>query len=509
MATSLAGQQLGKYRVLEPLGSGGMARVYRAYHPKLDRYVAIKVLRSDLVEDPTFLSRFRQEAQSVAALRHPNIIQVFDFDVEEELYYMVMELLDGDSLHTRLNDYRIRRSKIPYGEMARILLNVLDGLAYAHAEGMIHRDLKPANILLTKKGEAVLADFGIAQIVGGTQHTVSGALLGTLSYMAPEQGLQGICDTRSDIYSMGIIFYEMLTQQPPFKADTPLAVLLKHVNDPLPIPHQIDPTIPIALERVVLKALAKEPDDRYQSAAEMAEAVQQAVAAADIELPSRISLPLSFSTVQAPSESVAVISGTAREELAGAGFAAEETDDSLGPKLEAELAALKEAQKQRIAESPENGDFDHGRDLPMQFAVLTAVFTLIGTNLLMIMAMGLFSSQRAFTYFWPGELTLVAGGLFYMMKSSKNIWLTIPAGILLGLSMMFAFSSIFNAWDGWRYSWPLVIFLITGVVWWTLNWAGRGEETNQYALLIGHRFSLISYGLVGIVVIVSLFLGRV
>ncbi|MDX8400166.1 MAG: protein kinase, partial [Gallionellaceae bacterium] len=150
MAVSLEGQKLGKYTILEPLGSGGMARVYRAYHPKLDRYVAVKVLRSDLVDDPTFLSRFRQEAQSVAALRHPNIIQVFDFDVETEtdMYYMVMELLDGDSLHTRINDYRVRDDKMPYGEMVRIMLDVLDGLDYAHAEGMIHRDIKQANILL-------------------------------------------------------------------------------------------------------------------------------------------------------------------------------------------------------------------------------------------------------------------------------------------------------------------------------------------------------------------------
>ena len=502
MATPLTGQQLGKYRVLEPLGSGGMARVYRAYHATLDRYVAIKVLRSDLVEAPTFLSRFRQEAQSVAALRHPNIIQVFDFDVEDDLYYMVMELLDGDSLHTRLNDYRIRHSQIPYGEMARILLNVLDGLAYAHAEGMIHRDLKPANILLTKKGEAVLADFGIAQIIGSTQHTVSGALLGTLNYMAPEQGLKGTCDARSDIYAMGIIFYEMLTQQPPYKADTPLAILLKHVHDPLPIPHEIDPTIPLPLERVVLKALAKEPDDRYQTAVEMAEAVRQAVAAAGIDIPTRISLPLSFATGQAPSESVAVVSGTARGKLVGADFAAQETDASLGPRLEAELAALKEAEKQQMVDPLA----DSG--MSVRSAVVTAVFALIGSNLIMIMAMGLFNSHSAFDYFWPSELALVAGGFFYTMQASKNIWFTIPASILLGLSIMFAYSNIFNAWSGWAYSWPLVIFLVMGTVSWTLSSAEHGVVARQQqAMLVGYRFSRIAYGLVVIVAIVSLFSG--
>ncbi len=149
---------------------------------------------------------------------------------------------------------------MPLGEVVRIMLDVLDGLAYAHSEDMIHRDVKPANILLTKRGQAVLTDFGIAQIVGGTRYTVSGALMGTLSYMAPEQGLEGHCDARSDIYSLGIVFYEMLTGEPPFDADTPLAILMKHVNDPLPLPRKMDPTIPKWLERVVLKALAKRPE---------------------------------------------------------------------------------------------------------------------------------------------------------------------------------------------------------------------------------------------------------
>ncbi|MEA3339959.1 MAG: protein kinase, partial [Chloroflexota bacterium] len=273
---SLEGQMLGKYRVLEPLGRGGMARVYRAYHPQLDRYVAIKVLRSDLVEEGEFLPRFRREARAVAALRHPNIVQVFDSDARDNIYYIVLELLEGDTLKTRLNDYRTRSESIPLGEMARVLLDVLDGLAYAHSEGMIHRDIKPANILLTKHGQAVIADFGIARIVGGTRHTMSGALLGTLDYMAPEQGMKGQSDARSDIYSLGIVLYEMLTQRTPFEADTPLAVLLKHVNDPLPLPRKIDPTIPESFERIVLKSLSKEPDDRYQSAEEMAQALRQA-----------------------------------------------------------------------------------------------------------------------------------------------------------------------------------------------------------------------------------------
>ncbi|MCE1253819.1 MAG: serine/threonine protein kinase, partial [Anaerolineae bacterium] len=194
---SLEGQTLGKYQILQPLGQGGMARVYKAYHPKLERYVAIKVLRPDLIGEEEFLDRFRREAQSVAALRHPNIVQVFDFDVQDDIYYMVMELLEGDTLKSRMNLYRTRSQIMPYDEMIKILLDVLNGLGYAHTQGMVHRDIKPANILITRQGQAVLADFGIVQIVGATRHTVSGALIGTLNYMAPEQGLRGTSDARS------------------------------------------------------------------------------------------------------------------------------------------------------------------------------------------------------------------------------------------------------------------------------------------------------------------------
>ena len=339
---SLEGQTLGRYRILEPLGRGGMARVYRAYHPQLDRYVAVKVLRSDLADEEEFLARFQREARAVAALRHSNIVQVYDFDAQEDLYYMVMELLEGDTLRVRLSDYRTRDEKMPLGEMVRVLLDVLDGLAYAHSEGMIHRDIKPGNILLTQRGQAVVADFGIAQIVGGTRHTAVGALMGTLDYIAPEQGLKGQSDARSDIYSLGIVLYEILTQRTPFDADTPLAVLMKHVNDPLPLPRAIDPDIPESFERIVLKALAKSPDDRHQSAEEMAQALREAAEVEELELPSRISLPFSFTTSDAPSESVAVFSGTARERIGDAEFAADDTDAHLGQRLAAEGATAAE-----------------------------------------------------------------------------------------------------------------------------------------------------------------------
>ncbi len=348
---SLEGQTLGKYHILEPLGQGGMAQVYRAYHPSLDRYVAIKILRSDLVEDQEFLSRFSREARSVAALRHPNIVQVFDFDVEDEVYYMVMELLEGDTLKAYLNRYRGRSERVPPAEICRILTDVLKGLGYAHGEGIIHRDIKPANILLTRKGEAVITDFGIAQIVGGTKYTVAGALMGTLHYMAPEQGIGKNIDARSDIYSLGVVLYEMLIGHPPFDADTPLAILMKHMNDPLPIPTESGRTIPEPFERVVLKALAKQPEDRYQTAEAMLQAVQEAAAAYGSGAAAYGSGGAAYSgggaeglsvdgsageIVTDPavdSETPLVFSGTERRNITDRQFAVDDTDANLEQKL--------------------------------------------------------------------------------------------------------------------------------------------------------------------------------
>jgi serine/threonine protein kinase len=471
-----------------------MAQVFRAYHPQLDRYVAIKVLRADLVEDEEFLTRFQREARAVAALRHPNIVQVYDFDVQEGDYYMVMELLEGDTLKARLNDYRLRSEQIPLGEVVRIILDVLDGLAYAHSEGMIHRDIKPANILLSKRGQAVIGDFGIAQIIGGTRHTATGALMGTLHYIAPEQGLEGRSDARSDIYSLGIVLYEMFTGAPPFDADTPLAILMKHLNDPLPLPRQIDASIPEPFERVILKALSKDPEARFQGAGEMAEALRAAAEQAEIELPSRISLPLSFKTAEAPSESVAVLSGASREKVTDVQFAADETDATLGKKLEEERAAAMATQTQASTAQPaaEGEDLSPTavRSLKRHWAgesnlwksVPAAIGILIGANLLVVM-LGILTKRWAFGRGWAMEPLLVGLLLCTIMAASGLTGMIIPTAIVLGNGILLTYSALTNWWGQWAFLWILEPALVFGSIW-LLTWLNKQEDRASQLELI-------------------------
>jgi serine/threonine protein kinase len=447
MAGTLEGQTLGKYRVLEPLGRGGMARVYRGYHPELDRYVAIKVLRPDLVEEEEFLGRFKREARSVAALRHPNIVQVYDFDVQGDATYMVMELLEGATLKSPLNRARSAGKPMDLGQAARIMLDVLEGLSYAHGEKMIHRDLKPANILLTSSGQAVIADFGIAHIIGGTRQTISGALMGTLNYMAPEQGLEGVCDERSDIYSLGVILYEMLTQRIPFDADTPLAILMKHVNDPLPLPRQIDPSIPEPFERVVLKALAKKPEDRYQTAAEMAEAVREAAEESGIELPPQISVPASPAHAPAPSVSAAVLSGQERDDLSNASFAAQDTDTSI------ERQRRGEQVRGRLSAPPRRSNAG--------LAVAGAILLPVLGNLCLLTAAATTGSWTLYTSGWPIQVFLAGWVLSLIMYLSSSIWMLIPAGPTVVTAVILTYCQLTGNWNQWSFLW---LFEAWGVV---------------------------------------------
>jgi serine/threonine protein kinase len=466
-AFSLEGHTLGKYRILQPLGQGGMARVYRAYHPQLNRYVAVKVLRTDLPGQEELLTRFRREAQAIAALRHPHIIQVFDFDVEDGLYYMVMELVEGDTLKARMNDYRTRGERLPLAEVLRILLDVLDGLAYAHEVGVIHRDLKPANILLTRDGQAVLSDFGIAQIVGGTQHTATGILMGTLHYMAPEQGAER-GDQRSDIYSLGVLFYEMLIGKPPFDADTPLAILMKHMNDPLPLPSASRPEIPASLEAVIFRALAKNPAERFAAAADMSAALMRAAAEADIDIPGRISPAFSFSTTEAPEEPVAVFSGDEREMVPHPEDASDRTDSTLGERLHPGSPP----------ESPTAGMSRAHRILWILLAegVLLFGFLAFAINNLIITGNPIVLEKG-----WPVFILLPAIFLCMLLEVIPQPALFIPVPLLAWVGLLCGFYALSGRWDIWT-PWlctPLALLAGLGIA--LSEWsAAAGKKSGKY-----------------------------
>lgn len=278
------GKTLGSYRLVEQIGQGGMATVFKAYQPSMDRYVAVKILPSHFTQDATFVARFTQEARVLAKLEHPHILPVYDYGEQEGITYLVMRYVEAGTLH----DLIAQHGTLPLREIARLMGQVGRALGYAHDQGVIHRDIKPSNVLIDPQGNAFLTDFGIAKIVAGTaNYTGTGAVIGTPAYMAPEQGLGKPLDARCDIYALGVMLYEMVTGQVPFDAETPLAVMMKHVYDPLPLPRSLRPDIPEVIERIILKALAKLPEDRFQSAVQMVETLERAVDG----LPTEVDLP--------------------------------------------------------------------------------------------------------------------------------------------------------------------------------------------------------------------------
>ncbi len=274
---------IGKYQIIEKIGRGAMAEVYKAYHAHLERYVAIKILHSFLSEKTDILNRFQREAKHVASLSHPNIVQVYDFDSLGTLYYMVMEYIDGPTLKKLIKENLAEGKLMPLREVLWIISNVGNALAYAHKVGVVHRDIKPANVMIDKGERVVLTDFGLAKIVSGPQFTTTGALVGTPAYMSPEQGLGQAGDARSDIYSLGAMMYQLVTGRFPFIAETPIATVFKHINAPLPWPRTINPDIPEDVEQIIVRAMEKNPDDRFQSVDEFLKALSNVDALADKE----------------------------------------------------------------------------------------------------------------------------------------------------------------------------------------------------------------------------------
>jgi serine/threonine protein kinase len=263
-----------RYAVGELLGRGGMAEVYLATDRVLDRPVAVKVLGGWLAHDGTFVERFRREALASARISHPNLVAVFDAGSEDGLHYIVMEHVPGKTLADEIR----KDGRLQPEQATRIAASVGDALGVAHAAGIVHRDVKPANVMLTPDGRTKLMDLGIARSIDGESITRASSILGTAGYVSPEQARGDPVDQRSDIYSLGCVMYEMLTGRQPFRADDPVAVAYKHVHEPPALPTSVEPSVPSSLEAVTLRAMEKDPAERFQTVADMTSALDDRTA---------------------------------------------------------------------------------------------------------------------------------------------------------------------------------------------------------------------------------------
>ena len=273
------GENVGAYQIIEQLGQGGMATVFKAYHPALDRDVAIKALHPAFMEEGGFLARFQREAKVVARMDHPNIVPIYDYAEHEGRPYLVMKYVEGETLKARL-----ARGSLSKSELLDIVEAVGKALSYAHGEGILHRDIKPSNILLCKDGSIYLADFGLARIAELGASTLSGdMLMGTPHYISPEQARgESDLDKRTDVYSFGVVLYELIVGRVPFDSDTPFSIIHDHIYTPLPLPSEINPQVPDHIQKFLLKALFKDKEDRFATVEEMVTVFRKAIDGVDI-----------------------------------------------------------------------------------------------------------------------------------------------------------------------------------------------------------------------------------
>ena len=255
-----------RYQILEEVGTGGMAVVYKARDILLDRIVAVKILHAEYGNDHEFVTRFRQEAQAAAKLSHPNIVNIYDVGKDGDIHYIVMEFVRGETL----KEYIEKHGHLPINTSIQIAFDIGEALESAHHNGLVHCDIKPHNILVTETGRIKVADFGIARAINSSATMKEDKkILGSVHYFSPEQASGNTLDERTDIYSLGVVMYEMMTGVVPFEGDTPLSIALQHVQDAIPLPTKYNRRIPRLVERCILKAMAKNPDDRFQSVEEL------------------------------------------------------------------------------------------------------------------------------------------------------------------------------------------------------------------------------------------------
>lgn len=274
----------GRYEVLEKIGGGGMAVVYKGRDKLLNRDITIKVLREQFVNEENFIKRFQREAQAVAKLSHPNIVSIYDVGKEDNFHYLVMEYVEGQNLKEIIQ----KRAPIEPLEAIDYLMQILDALEHAHENQVIHRDIKPHNILVTKSGKVKVTDFGIAQAVSSATLTYTGTMVGSVQYISPEQAKGEVTDTAADIYSSGVVLYELLTGELPFTGDTAISIAIKHIQSDFAPPSELVEGIPPALEAVVLKAMNKDPKERFASAHEMGAALEKVRATLAADLPTQV-----------------------------------------------------------------------------------------------------------------------------------------------------------------------------------------------------------------------------
>lgn len=369
-----------RYEIIEQIGTGGMSDVYKAKCHKLNRFVAIKVMKSEFSEDKTFVSKFRAEAQSVAGFTHPNIVNVYDVGDENGIYYIVMELVEGITL----KKYIEKRGRIPFKEAVSIAIQVANGLDAAHKHNIVHRDIKPQNIIISKEGKVKVTDFGIAKVASSSTIN-SSSTMGSVHYISPEQARGGYSDARSDLYSLGITIFEMLTGTVPFDGDSTVAVAVQHIQDEIPAPSTVTDDIPLSIDRIVLKLTQKKPDRRYQTAAELITDLKKSLVMPDTDF-----------VVMAPLYGA---SGSASQVMPANNNSVKDEDDNLSDDDFLDDSEDEEQSKNELEDDSDDSDIDDENndklDLIMKIiGIGIAVIILIVTIFIIVKLVGSTKSNK-------------------------------------------------------------------------------------------------------------------